>query len=1529
MLNKVFEIEKYNIISDEENYYFFRALNNEDHSDIVNGITTNKENKITKIRTDRERYKDIPTYTENSNLSLEEMFDHVKMHHSKDTNCISLTTNANVALLYGRGNYKDEYVMIKIPKKDLKTEVTNAGVYMMEETEKRINDYKKNITNYIQDKNLSDKIVYYLTAIENSKNQNELDKILERAKQDLQTKEVDERLDIFEKGIKYEYEQTNTIDYPALTTYQNLEKNKIVAMLDIIDQDIINGVNNKFLIQTIGNAFSSLEFIHYKDIEHDKIIETPKEIVDALAILQQEQETPLIKELKQKVLQSIQEKTNKEKFKYDDKNIEEKNDYTIENMFNLTKGKVSYKEATKTYKKAFYLTKSKLRSENVAELLEKITNNDYKYKQIIERIRQETYGIEPEIFSKQNTKKFKVSQSVSLDFDINEQILFSYINSLNKEQLEEIIENPLQTINYYINLTNKDEGYSKEEYYANAIIDNFDWSKLGVVEFSPRRRDIIINKLLEYNIVEIYNNLKNQNIKEKDIANILLTTIIHNNDLNQEINKKETFTLEELEDFLGFYQVKGTRSLKLRNYQVSALQNVDERLETKDFVSVILPTGAGKSFVALAEINQRKDQDVLYLAPSKEILNQIERYIIKHIYTKNLSDEIIKDVEEKELTDDLTIPEKELIKEVFPNLRLETYQKLISQGQKEVIDKKYDLVIMDELHRSGAKEWQRKVEKLIERQLKDQSKTTKFLGITATPQRDDNNKDMSDYWANYFGYTEEEIVKHDHLASNMDLEEGIKLGYVVNPKVVTSKYLSLKQNGILENIKEKVENEKDQNTKNSYERIYQHMRRKVMNAENVEQLLGNNIKKGGKYIVFCPVVTESGEELEDEKGYAEKTNKNKLTGEKALKKHQQDIKEMLKKYYNVNEEEINKMISFNLMLGSQSDSKNNKEKFNFEKNDPSKIKFMTVMNILNEGVHMDNIDGIIWLRPLDKESKILFLQQFGRIIHGVEPNKKLSDEDIPIAIDLVDNIYNVKLEKTQNKTNDIDRMIFIKEWINYHNGKMPDINSEDQTESNYAKILKQIKEEYIKYLDQKTKELLYPQKQIEVKKILKLGQDINLWTYNFQEKITREKSKERAKDHQIGLFSILGEVEDYVKIESLISLSTEDKIAEYIEMLNKGYGPKSNDSETEFSDGSKVNQFWFTHKDKIKEEQETNPKYETGYERAKETLKNYLEKKKKRSSLSVEDRIPEYIEMLNKGYIPKKNDSETEFSDGSKVNHFWNNYKDKIKTELETNPKYETGYEKAKETLKNYLEKKKKRSSLSVEDRIPEYIEMLNKGYIPKKNDSETEFSDGSKVNYFWFNHKDKIKEELETNQKYETGYERAKQAINPLSTEDKVPEYIEMLNKGYVPKSNDPETKFSDGNKVNWFWSTHKDKIKEELETNPKYETGYERAKQAINPLSTEDKVAEYIEMLNKGYVPKYKDSETEFSDGSKVNHFWNNYKDKIKTELETNPKYETGYEKAKEAVKNYLEKSSTKKIKSIKNLVNDNKNNKRTGRY
>ena len=119
MGKNTFEINKFNIIEDEENIYLFRALNNADHSDIENGKTTD-ENGIKTIRTDRQRWeeeKGKAKYSEESELSLEEMWNHIKTHYSKETNCISLSTNANVSIDYGQG-YHEQYVMVKVPKKD-------------------------------------------------------------------------------------------------------------------------------------------------------------------------------------------------------------------------------------------------------------------------------------------------------------------------------------------------------------------------------------------------------------------------------------------------------------------------------------------------------------------------------------------------------------------------------------------------------------------------------------------------------------------------------------------------------------------------------------------------------------------------------------------------------------------------------------------------------------------------------------------------------------------------------------------------------------------------------------------------------------------------------------------------------------------------------------------------------------------------------------------------------------------------------------------------------------------------------------------------------------------------------------------------------------------------------------------------------------------------------------------------------------------------------------------------------------------
>ena len=50
MINEIFSIDKFNIISDNDNYYFFRALNNSDNTDIETREILDKNNNIISTR---------------------------------------------------------------------------------------------------------------------------------------------------------------------------------------------------------------------------------------------------------------------------------------------------------------------------------------------------------------------------------------------------------------------------------------------------------------------------------------------------------------------------------------------------------------------------------------------------------------------------------------------------------------------------------------------------------------------------------------------------------------------------------------------------------------------------------------------------------------------------------------------------------------------------------------------------------------------------------------------------------------------------------------------------------------------------------------------------------------------------------------------------------------------------------------------------------------------------------------------------------------------------------------------------------------------------------------------------------------------------------------------------------------------------------------------------------------------------------------------------------------------------------------
>ena len=130
---------------------------------------------------------------------------------------------------------------------------------------------------------------------------------------------------------------------------------------------------------------------------------------------------------------------------------------------------------------------------------------------------------------------------------------------------------------------------------------------------------------------------------------------------------------------------------------------------------------------------------------------------------------------------------------------------MLAQRGKEAIKDKYDFIVLDELHRTGAKEWETKLNELLE----NQEESTKVLGITATPTRDMDDRNMADEMALKLGYTKEEVQRREHIAMDMDLVDAIKLGLVVNPKIVSCEY-TLKTDGSMENLLEKINSIEDE-----------------------------------------------------------------------------------------------------------------------------------------------------------------------------------------------------------------------------------------------------------------------------------------------------------------------------------------------------------------------------------------------------------------------------------------------------------------------------------------------------------------------------------------------------------------------------------------------------------------------------------------------------------------------------------------------------------------------------------------------
>ena len=1150
-MEEIFDIEKFNIISDEENYYFFRSLEPGDIKDLEEGNIKDENGKYIRLRTDRERWEEThnltPRWNAESQVTLEEMYNHIKTPYSLETNCISLSSNANVARTYGE-TFSDKYVMIKVPKKEMGQRVYNAGQYMLSEIARKVQER-------IAQGNIPEEVLEDFKKIDEATKSEDLKDII-RVKYTA-PKGIDTSKSGMKKGIVYKAPLSRISSFQALDDEQTLEKNKIVAKLTILEQKGLMETlvprikTNSQLISTMGSAFASGEQIYYGDIEGDRITDISKELLDMFALIQQteNQDKQIVNELKTELVKYI---TKGGKLEIPEGSLlrddgTPRTDISIEEMYELTAGKVEYGQASSIVKNMYYLSKGQANARILAGMLRKITGNNPKYEEIIKYIENNGFEIEPKITARKSNTGYRISESVNLNLKPNEIGLVDSIKNLtDEEQMQIIQDRGLSNVRDIMNTSFAQmqtvQQISKEDYFASAIVDTYDWDKINVEELSITERNELIQKLKQSNCVSIYEKLKEAGIENKDIPTAVINIaskgnlkgiLESENYIEQIQNNIEEITqglsIEQVERYLGYYDVKGT-GIELRDYQQDAVNKADEIYKEKRYASIILPTGGGKTYVALTEMLQygktaeeiaieenqielgkiaykTNNKKMLYLAPSNEILEQTKDRIIEHIRGKVGTIGKSKD---------------EIIAEVFPNLEFATYQSLITKAGKETLKKQYDFMIFDELHRTGAEKWEKSLDKLIE----NQSEETKVLGITATPTRDVDDRNMSDEIAKKLGYTDEEIRAEKHIATKIELKEAIQLGMVVNPKVVSCEY-NLLTDGSMENLAEQINEIEDENERKKKLEQYDRLRKNLEKAKGIPEILQENLKEGGKYIVFIPVGgNEEGKDSKDK-----------------IKEYEEKIGGYLKnsgiepEYYS--------------MLGAYSDKENERQLEGFESKNSDKTKFMIVMNKANEGLHVKGVDGIIWFRALDENSRILYLQQLGRTITSVDPNNQVKDEDRPVVIDLANNTKRVDIDKeikNNNRKNDLELLTIVVDWVKSHGDNLPQVTSTNNQEKRYAATLYRIQQKYIEYRNGIDNEGITEDERNNIENIIAKGEEIELWDREL-EKITKEESD---KILEVDSFEVKGNLHDFVELENEVKgLPKVNTIDIFIEKLEK------------------------------------------------------------------------------------------------------------------------------------------------------------------------------------------------------------------------------------------------------------------------------------------------------------------------------------------------------------------------------------------
>ena len=282
------------------------------------------------------------------------------------------------------------------------------------------------------------------------------------------------------------------------------------------------------------------------------------------------------------------------------------------------------------------------------------------------------------------------------------------------------------------------------------------------------------------------------------------------------------------------------------------------------------------------------------------------------------------------------------------NISFYTYAKLPLLMPEEVDAIQPDYIILDEFHRCGAQVWGVGVQTVLERYPE-----VPLLGLSATNIRYlDNQRDMADE------------LFDGNIASQMTLGEAIVRGILNPPKYVLSVFSYQKD---LEKYQNRVRSAKNKAARDEGEKYLEALRRALEMADGMDEIFRKHMDNpAGKYIVFC-----------------------------ANKEHMDEMIAMAPDwFYKVDGKP-------HIYSAYSSDPETDRAFAAFKADNSDHLKLLYCIDMLNEGIHVDDVDGVVLLRPTI--SPIIYKQQIGRALSA---GKKKNAVIFDIVLN-IENLYSI------------------------------------------------------------------------------------------------------------------------------------------------------------------------------------------------------------------------------------------------------------------------------------------------------------------------------------------------------------------------------------------------------------------------------------------------------------------------------------------------------------------------------------------